>query len=489
MSTETITEVYLVGPAALEQRNEQVRRRQAETATKRTRWLNANSYYYSQVKRLLRHIIEPGKKVLNIRCQTGHLLAAVEPSHGVGVEVSREMVDVARQEFPAHRYETAFPEEYVPRETYDYILFSDIGETTDAQAAFVALRAGMARHTRLVLYGYSAVWEPLVGLAERLKLKVPQPEQNWLSEHDLKVMLELAGYEWLKTYRTILVPKNIPLLSWIFNRFVAKLPLISHLCFVHILVARLRAEGPPAGASPSLSVIIPCKDERGNIEDAVTRMPQMGAFTEIIFCDDKSTDGTADEVRRMQALHPEKNIKLLAGPGVCKSLNVWTGFRGATGDILMILDADLTVMPEELPYFYEAIASGRAEFVNGSRLVYPVPKAAMKLSNMLGNKAFSIVFSYLLGQQVKDTLCGTKVIWRTDWQRIEPMLDTWGIIDRWGDYELLFGAGKLNLKILDQPVHYQERVYGVTKMTKVFKNGLIMLRMCWHGLLKLRLSF
>jgi glycosyltransferase involved in cell wall biosynthesis len=234
---------------------------------------------------------------------------------------------------------------------------------------------------------------------------------------------------------------------------------------------------------------VPCKDERGNVESAVTRTPELGRSTELIFCDDQSTDGTADEVLRMQQLHPDRSIRLVNGPGICKSKNVWKGFEAAQGDILLILDADLTVMPEELPYFIAAITRGGAEFVNGSRLVYPIPKAAMKGANVFGNKFFSLVFSYLLGQRIKDTLCGTKVLWRSDWERIRPMIGTWGTVDRWGDYELLFGAAKLNLRILDQPVHYQERIFGATKMTKVFKHGLTMLRMCYHGFLKLKVDY
>ena len=203
-----------------------------------------------------------------------------------------------------------------------------------------------------------------------------------------------------------------------------------------------------------------------------------------------STDGTADEVRRVQKLYPQRLIRLLNGPGVCKSKNVWTGFEAATGNILAILDADLTVMPEELPYFIYAITQGGAEFVNGSRLVYPVPKAAMKTTNMIGNRLFSVAFSYLLGQRIKDTLCGTKVLWRTDWERIRPMIGSWGTMDCWGDYgNPCLLAGKLNLRVVDQPVHYQERIYGATKMTKVLQNGLIMSKMCLYGFLKLKLSY
>jgi len=476
------------GPQALEAQNERNRQHQAVYAGSRAGWIRRNRYYHECLRRLLRHLVEPGKRVLNIRCQNGFLLDALEPRYGVGLEISREMVDVARAEYPRFSYHQAFPEDFEWKEKFDYILLCDVGDVADVQKTLLRLESACDRHTRLVIYAFNYLWEPLINLAQRLHLKIPQTEQNWLSEHDLIGLLTLSGFEWLKTYRTALFPKYVPLLSAFFNRVVAKLPLIGRLCMVEVLVARAVPK-PVDASSVSVSVIVPCKDERGNIEAAVTRMPELGRSTETIFCDDKSTDGTADEVRRMQRLHPERRIRLVEGPGICKSKNVWKGFEAATGDILLILDADLTVMPEELPYFIHAITRGGAEFVNGSRLVYPIPKAAMKTANVFGNKFFSAVFSYLLGQRIKDTLCGTKVLWRSDWERIRPMIGTWGTMDRWGDYELLFGAAKLDLRILDQPVHYQERIFGATKMTQVFKNGLTMLRMCWHGFRKLKMDY
>jgi len=476
------------GPQALELQNERARQSQSAWAATRAKWIRRNSYYYGCLKRLLQHLVEPGKRVLNIRCQTGHLLDALQPSYGVGVEISPEMVAVARAAHPQFTYHEAFPEDFVAQEKFDYILLSDVGEIADVQKTLLQLQTACERHTRLLIYKYNYLWEPLIDLAQRLHLKIPQPEQSWLSEQDVIGLLTLSGFEWLKTYRSALFPKYLPLLSAFMNRVVAKLPLIGRLCMIEVLVARPIPK-PVEASDVTVSVIVPCKDERGNIESAVVRMPELGRSTEVIFCDDKSTDGTADEVRRMQLLYPEQNIRLVEGPGICKSKNVWKGFEAATGDILMILDADLTVMPEELPYFIYAITRGGAEFVNGSRLVYPIPKAAMKGANVVGNKFFSGVFSYLLGQRIKDTLCGTKVLWRTDWERIRPLIGTWGTLDRWGDYELLFGAAKLNLRILDQPVHYQERIFGATKMTKVFKNGLIMLRMCLHGFRRLKVDY
>ncbi|HEY1336335.1 MAG TPA: glycosyltransferase [Bryobacteraceae bacterium] len=478
----------LWGMEALRARNRLNQRHQSAIARDRSKWIRRNSYYYSLLKRVLRHVIEPGKRVLNIRCANGVYLDAVEPAYGVGVDISAEMLQVAREAHPRFTYAEALPEEYDAREKFDYVLVCDAGEIVDIQRMLLQIHSACERHTRVVIYNFNHLWEPILNLAQKLHLKIPQLEQNWLSEDDLIGVLSLTGYEWLKTYKTALFPKYVPLVSALLNRVAAKLPLIGRLCMVQILVARPAAE-PVEPSRTRVSVVIPCKNEHGNIQSAVTRLADLGDGLEVIFCDDRSTDGTADEVRRIQSVYPAMNIRLVNGPGICKSKNVWAGFEAATGDILAILDADLTVMPEELPYFLNAIISGRAEFVNGSRLVYPVPKTAMKGANMAGNKFFSAVFSYLFGQRIKDTLCGTKVLWRSDWERIRPMIGSWGTLDRWGDYELLFGAAKLNLRIVDQPVHYQERVYGVTKMTRVLKNGLIMLRMCWNGFLQLKLHY
>jgi SAM-dependent methyltransferase len=488
------TSEHTWGPAALEQRRQRTREHLAKIAPRREGWIKRNSYYYKLLSGLLRFLVEPQKQVLSVRCGTGNLLAAVEPSGGKGIDICDEIVDIAQQRNPSLNFTVAFPDKdefrqkFGPGETFDYILFNDIGDTVDVLQAFRNLKPLCQRHTRVLVTTYNHLWEPLVTFAEWTGMKVPRAEQNWLSMADIRNLLKLTGFEALETHRIVLLPKYLPLLSGFLNRFCARLPFLSKLCMTQVIVAR-KVPPPVAVEDLTVSVVIPCKNEKGNVEEAVRRIPSLAGRTEIIFCDDQSTDGTAEEVRRMQLCYPDKDIRLEHGPGVCKSRNVWTGFDAAKGDVLLILDADLTTIPEELPYFIEVIVSGQAEFVNGSRLVYPVPKGAMNGANMVGNKFFSVAFTYLLGQRVKDTLCGTKVLWRSDWERVRPMLGSWGTEDRWGDYELLFGAAKLNLKILDLPVHYQERIYGSTKMTKVFRNGLVMLRMCWHGFLKLKLGY
>ena len=390
------------GPAALEQRRERARQHLAAISSRRDIWIKRNRYYYELLSRLLRFLVEPHKKVLSVGCGTGYKLAAVAPIEGKGIDICAEIVEIARQRNPSFEFAVAFPDKedfrhvFDPGEKFDYILFNDIGDTVDVLQALRNLRPLCLRHTRLLVETYNHLWEPLVTFAEWIGIKVPRTEQNWLSTADIRNVMELAGFEALETHRIVLLPKYVPVLSAFFNRFCARLPLLKRLCMTQVVVARL-LPSPVPKEELSVSVIVPCKDERGNVEDAARRIPQLGRQTEIIFCDDQSTDGTAEEVLRVQLLYPEKEIRLERGPGVCKSRNVWTGFNAATGDILMILDADLTTIPEELPYFIDVIASGQAEFVNGSRLVYPVPTGAMNAANMLGNKFFSVTFTYLLG--------------------------------------------------------------------------------------------
>ena len=491
--SEPKTSAIVWGPAALDARREKTRLHLSNLADRRANWVERNAYYYGMIGQLLGFLIEPLKRVLSVRGPVLQL-ANVKPAVGVAVEICEEIVTTARKEHPEFAFRITSPDtddfarQFEDDEKFDYIIFNCIDDTADVEAALKNFKRLATQKTRLIIVSYNHLWEPLFALAEKLGLKLPELEQNWLSEIDINNFLEVCGYESLKTHRIVLLPKYVPLLSRFLNGFCARLPGFNRLCMLQVFVARLLPEALNP-AQLKVSVVIPCKNERGNVESVVRRIPNLGAHTEIIFCDDKSTDGTAEEVQRMQLLHPSKDIRLVLGRGICKSQNVWTGFRAATGDVLMILDADLTTMPEELPYFLELLCTGRAEFVNGSRLIYAMPIGAMKGANMLGNKFFSLVFSYLLDQRVKDTLCGTKVLWRTDWQRIEPMLDSWGTMDRWGDYELLFGAAKLNLRIRDLPVHYQERIYGSTKMTKVFRNGLTMLRMCFYGFVRLKLGY
>lgn len=473
---------------AIEKHKKEITEFYDKVAPERERWVAKNRYYYDFLADQLRFLVPPAARVLVIRSDTGFLLHSLSPEFGAGIDYNDSLAKIAAEHYPDLYFISAPDLAVLPIDgKFDYVVLPNLlDDVYDVQSIIAGLHKFCTAKTRLILTNHNTLWDPFLKLAEQLGAKMPQKRLNWLSIPDVQNILRLAGFEVIKYKYCLLCPIHIPLVSYFLNKFIASLPIINRLCLVQILVARPIAI--PEEKNYKVSVVIPCKNEEGNIADAVSRIPEMGIGTEIIFVDDKSTDGTRAEILKWQALHPEKNIRLVDGPGICKAEAVWKGFAAASGDILMILDGDLTVMPEELPLFYDAITRGRGEFVNGSRQVYPMEGEAMRTLNILGNKFFSHVFSYILGQRIKDTLCGTKVLWREDYSRLEKYIGTWGTADRWGDYDLLFGAAKLNLKIVDLPVHYVERIYGETKMKKRFKNGIIMLKQCLAAFKKFKLK-
>ena len=419
-------------------------------------------------------LIPPDRRVLELGCGLGDLLAAVKPARGVGVDFSPAMVALARQRHPELEFLTADAAKFTASEKFDYILLSDlVNDLQDVQAVFEQLHSAAQPRTRLVVNFFNNLWRPLLHAAERLGLKAPTLLQNWLSADDVKNLLHLAGWEVIKTEAKILWPVRLPLLDWICNRWLA--PLMPSFCLTVVIVARPKPQ-PAARPQYRCSVVIPARNESGNIEDAVRRTPEMGAGTEIIFVEGHSKDDTWEEIQRVAAKYPQRTIKVLKQKSRGKGGAVREAFAAATGDLLFILDADLTMPPEELPKFYEAAHSGTAEFVNGVRLVYPMENQAMQFLNMVANKIFGLTFSWLLGQRIKDTLCGTKVLFREDYEAIARNRAYFGEFDPFGDFDLLFGAAKLNLRMADLPIRYRARTYGQTNIHR-WSHGWLLLRM------------
>ncbi len=449
------------------------------------RWKARNRYYHKAQENLFKFLVEPGSSVLEVGCATADVLAAVQPSRAVGVDFSRRMVELASKKYSHITFEHQDAEQVRLPGKFDYVLMADLmGYLNDIQKALTAARSVMIPRSRLIITYYNHLWQPLLKLGEKLKLKLPHPTQNWINSNDLTNLLELADFEVIRAGQRLLIPKYIPLLSWFFNKYLAQLPLLRKLCVTRYLVARPRELNPKR--KYSVSIIIPARNEKGNIEQAVLSTPEMGKGTEIIFVEGHSKDGTLDEIKRVVKAHLKKrDVKYTVQTGIGKGDAVREGFRMATGDILMILDGDLTVAPEDLPKFFEVIASNRGEFINGSRLVYPMEKEAMRLLNLFGNKFFSLMFTWLLGQRFKDTLCGTKAIFRTDYERIARNRTYFGDFDPFGDFDLIFGAAKLNLKIMEIPIRYKERTYGTTNISR-FSHGLLLLQMCLFAMNKLK---
>jgi SAM-dependent methyltransferase len=452
------------------------------------RWRAKNLYYYESLERILRFHVPPGSSVLEIGCGTGDLLHALAPARGVGVDISPAMVEIARSKYPSLEFQVGDSEDLPRSGTFDYVILSDVvGYLEDIQKAFEEIRNVSHPRTRVLITYYNYLWEPVLRAGERIGLKRPQPDQNWLAPEDIQNLLSLAGFQTIQKGYRLLLPVRIPLLSGLFNRILANVPLLRKLALLQLVVAR-PAPVPVPAETLSCSVIVPARNEQGNIEGAVTRTPGLGRHAELIFVEGNSSDDTAREIERVIAAYPDRDIKLIRqGDGVGKGDAVRKGFAAATGDVLMILDADLTMPPEELPKFLHALATGRGEFINGSRLVYPMEKQAMRFLNVLGNKFFSLAFTYLLDQRFKDTLCGTKVLYRKDYERIAEGRSYFGDFDPFGDFDLIFGAAKLNLKIIEVPIRYRERQYGTTQISR-FRHGWLLLKMCAFALRRIKFA-
>jgi SAM-dependent methyltransferase len=449
-----------------------------------------HGYYAGEVRRLVRSLVPSGSSVLEVGCGNGDLLASLGASRAVGIDVSTAAIDAARKLHPEADLRVVDVErDALPDGPFDVIVLSDtIGALDDIQLALERLHPLLAVDGRLIVTYYNFLWEPVLKLAEQLGQKTKWPDQNWLSMADIDNLLYLTGFEVFRRGTDILMPAHLPLVSPLLNRVAAQLPALREGALVDYFVARA-TPGVAPGKPPGVSVICPTRNEKGNIREAVARTPMMGAGTELIFVDGNSTDGTVEEIQTVIANYrgPLKLVYIPQGDGRGKADAVWKGFDAASKEVLMILDSDLTVPPEDLPKFFRALVSGKGDFINGVRLVYPMEGEAMRFLNLLGNKFFGLALSWLLEQPIKDSLCGTKVLYKRDYDRIAAQRSFFGNFDNFGDFDLLFGAARLNMRIVDLPVRYRARVYGETKMDR-FGHGIRLLKMTAFGFKKLRMG-
>ncbi len=452
----------------------------------RDRWLD---YYYVRIKKRLAGLIPPGSRVLDIGCGTGDLLSSLQPSVGVGVDLNEAMVDEGRRSHPQLRFVHLRGEDVAQlNEKFDYVVLSQtLGEIYDLLALFRAIQSVSHARTRLVVVHYSRVWQPVLRLMEWLRLKSPSPEQNWVPSDEIIHLLRLSGFETIRMFGMTIAPLYVPLLSMLLNRLMANLPGVDQFGINNVIVARSVEPATIEAARPrSVSIVVPARNEAGHIASLLERMPVVAPEQEVIFVEGGSTDATWDAIlKAVRDYRGPFTMKTFQQSGHGKGDAVRRGFEAATGDVLMILDADLSVPPEELPMFYAALESGQGEFINGSRMVYLMDRKAMRFLNLLANKTFGWVFTYLVSQRFRDTLCGTKVLSKANYERIVANRAHFGDFDPFGDFDLIFGAARANLRIIDLPVHYKARVYGQTNISR-FRHGWMLLRMCIVAARKLK---
>ena len=456
------------------------------TAADRDAWIDNHRFFFEEDWRYLRFLVPVGKRVLDLGCGTGRLLNELKPSAGVGIDFSGAMIERARAHHPHLTFirgDVEALDDIAVEGPFDVIIMSDtLGALDDCLETFRSLHRLCSADTRIIVVYHSRMWEPLSIAHGFLTGKRPTSPQNWLSSQDIANLLMLANFDVIKREWRVMSPFLLFGLGRLINRFIATLPAIRKLSLRNYVIAR--PQTAPA-EDLSVSVIVPCRNERGNIEAAVQRTPPMSARQEIIFVEGGSADGTWEEIERVQGVHSSLDIRAFKQSGKGKGDAVRKGFAEATGDVLMILDADLTMPPEDLPKFYAALKSGKGEFINGSRLVYPMEQEAMRFLNLLANYVFALLFSFLLNQRYTDTLCGTKVLARRHYDEIARNRAYFGDFDPFGDFDLIFGASKLNLKTAEVPIRYAAREYGETQISR-FQHGFLLLRMVLFAFKKMK---
>jgi len=458
-------------------------------ASSRIRYRKRRRYYWDSITDYCNYFVEEQASVLEIGCGAGELLEKINGREKTGIDFSEKMIDEARKQFPSISFYCCAAEKIQLDRKFDVIILSNlIAYLIDIQDVFKELHKVCHSQTKVIISYSNYLWEPLIKFAEFIRIKKAGPNQNWISGKDLSNLLYLSGFETYRQNSSMIFPFYIPLISECLNKFISRLPIfnffaLNQYTFAQIIYPLLEED---LNRKYSTSIIIPARNESENIENAIKRMPEFGKHIEIIFVEGNSTDNTWKKIQELRKKYLKSHdIKAIQQAGKGKGDAVREGFKIARGDILMILDADLTVAPENLPKFYDAIAQNKGGFINGSRLIYPLEKHSMRYLNSLGNKFFSLAFSWLFEQAIKDTLCGTKAIFRKDYMRLAINRSYFGDFDPFGDFDLLFGAYKLNLKIVDMPIRYQERIHGQTNISR-FKHGFLLLRMWFFALFKIK---
>jgi SAM-dependent methyltransferase len=462
-------------------------------AKNRKKYYYRNRFYHRSILKYFSMCIPKGSTVLELGCGTGDLIGQLHPSTGVGVDISDSMISIGQQKYPSIQFVCENAEAFETDMVFDYIIFSGIvGSVDNIQILLEKAMKWSSTDTRIFIDFYNPLWHPIIKLGEKIGLKMPELTKNWLSVDDLENFLYISGYQVIKRKYLMVFPKYIPVITYILNKIIGNLPIIRRLSLNNIVIAR-PANPLPEPETKKCSVVITCRDEEGNIEGLVTRMPRMGLNTEIIFVEGHSRDNTVAVIEEMIRKYPEKDIKMLKQKGIGQGDAFRYGFDEANGDFVIWLEADLTTPPEEAIHFWNAYINNQGEYVNGSRFIYKMERSAMPLFNFLGNRFFGILFTTLLKQRFTDTLCGFKAISKKNYIKIRKQIDFFGDFDPFGDFELIFGAIKNNLKVAEIPVHYHPRQYGESKaygqsFFSFMKHAWLLIRMSYIAFKKFILA-
>lgn len=424
------------------------------------------NYYHTRIKKTFSFIIPPNKKILFFGSNSKEILAPLRPAKVISIKTDYQS--------------------YIPKEKFDYIILNGaLGQSTDMLQVLKHLLRACHPSTRILIYQYNYLWQWILSIAENLNLKRKEGVQNWLSVKDLKTYLNGASFQVTRIFRRTIFPLQFFGLGNLLNFIGVLIPFFDFFKLDQFIIARPEPHLFPQQSPKSLTICITVRSEKDNIEPIVKSIPKICRQQEILFVEGHSTDGTKQEILRVKKKYPHKNIRVMGQPGIGQGDATRVGFKAAKGEIIIIYEGDKTADPRDIQYFYQAMRSGKYEFIEGTRFVYPINNKTMPIINQLGNIFFAKWFSFFLGHRTTDVLCGVKSILKRDFDLLYKRWGFLGFEDPFGDFELIYGATRMGLKFGEIPAHYYPRTYGETK-TKPFAHGFYLLKMAAKGYLVFR---
>tara|TARA_B100000282_G_C31731009_1_gene490970 strand:+ start:177 stop:1577 length:1401 start_codon:yes stop_codon:yes gene_type:complete len=447
---------------------------------KRLKFIKDKKFLFSEISKFINNCINDSKEIF-LFCAGNSVIANDIQSEKIKIkEINEKLCEQSEEKII---FTKTFDKKDI--ENCDHLVIADIEHQNNPTLNLLQLSNLMKDEARIIILSKNFLWMFILKFLNMLFNFSPS-KNNFLPSSYLSNLYSSCNLEIVRSEKIIALPVNVPVLTGVINK-IFRLPILNWFCILNVTILK-KINTTINEEDQKISFIIPCKNEEKNIPLFKKYIKSLSGSYEFLFGDDVSTDQTLLEINKIKSELKNIEINSYEGPGICKSENVYKGIEISSGDIIIIYDADHTVSFDDIEFAIKILINSNADFINCTRMIYPQKDGAMKNLNFLGNSFFALLFSLLFKKKITDTLCGTKIFYKKDWLKIKKDVSGWGTKDLWGDYDLLIGAYKNNLKILEVPVTYYERTSGETKMTNVFKNALRMFYITIYAFYKLRLQ-
>lgn len=356
---------------------------------------------------------------------------------------------------------------------YDCIVLSDMFEVNDDILGLLKLlKKNLNNDGTILLTSITPIWDGVLSILEMLNLKNKSKKRSYIHLNKLSAVLDTINFQITGKRTRQYFPFKLFYFGNIINNFLEIILYFFNFGIRSYFTIK-EIEDTAEKDVLSKTIIVPAKNEEGNLNELINRIPYLGNNVEVIISCGISNDNTLGMAKSLKS--DNFIIKVIEQTSKGKANAVWEACEQSSNDLIAILDADLSVDPEELSSFFELIETKKCDFVNGTRLIYSMEKGSMRFINNFGNRLFQYVVSKIIRLPLTDSLCGTKVFKKNLYEKIKKWQSVVKIKDPFGDFDLLFAAAYSSQKIVEYPIHYRARKYGTTQIRR-FKDGFKLIK-------------